>query len=221
VWTRPEGIEVTKPLDGYVCLKYLPNAPSTTSTTTTTINPALFRPVTGDGTEQVCRGDGPGDNKPEYFVVPSGVFTLEECKAECVALEECKGLEHHIAGRCELWIRPEGIGSTVGASGYTCLVYGPRDPDLFEPVSGDGTNQVCRGDGPGDNLGSYFTVVSGLQSLKQCKAACIEASDCKGIEYHQSGRCEIWIRPEGIGSIIDNKEGYTCLRYAPDITNSF
>ena len=22
----------------------------------------------------------PGDNKPEYFVVPSGVFTLEECK---------------------------------------------------------------------------------------------------------------------------------------------
>ena len=27
IWVRPEGIEVTKPADGYICLKYLPNAP--------------------------------------------------------------------------------------------------------------------------------------------------------------------------------------------------
>ncbi|CAL1152786.1 unnamed protein product, partial [Cladocopium goreaui] len=132
--------------------------------------------------------DSACDNKPEYFVVQSGSFTLEQCQAECVVLTECKGLEHHVAGRCELWIRPEGIRSTLtGITGYTCLAYAPRDPVLFRPVSGDGTNQVCRGSGPGDNLNSYFTVVS-VSSLEQCKVACVESSSCTGIEYHESGR---------------------------------
>lgn len=220
IWTRPEGIEVTKEAAGYVCLKYLPNAPTTTS-----INQALFQPLSGDGTGQVCRGEGPGDNLPEYFTVKYNIPSLEGCQAECVAVADCKGIEYNAGGsRCEIWIRPEGIGSTFPLDGYTCLAYTPNlptttsttstlNPALFQPVMGDGTDQVCRGVNAGDNADTYFTVTSAA-SLEACKVACVGSSSCKGIEYHVSGRCEIWTRPEGIGTTMTLAD-YTCLRYVP------
>ncbi|CAJ1437500.1 unnamed protein product [Effrenium voratum] len=185
---------------------------------------ALFRALAGDGTGQVCRGSGPGDNLAEYYLLRQSIPSLEECKAECLAVaEDCRGIEYHsVAARCEVWIRAEGVESTAEAEGYTCLVYAPNlppptttstvDPALFQPVSGDGSNQACRGGSATDNLSSYFTVVSGL-SIEQCKAECVQTSSCKGIEYHSSGRCEIWIRPEGIETTLPESNDYTCLRY--------
>ncbi|CAJ1341725.1 unnamed protein product, partial [Effrenium voratum] len=219
VWTRAEGIEVTVAKEGYICLRY------GAASTTTPIDPALFRALAGDGTGQVCRGSGPGDNLAEYYLLSQSIPSLEECKAECLAVaEDCRGIEYHsVAARCEVWIRAEGVESTAEAEGYTCLVYAPNlppptttstvDPALFQPVSGDGSNQACRGGSATDNLSSYFTVVSGL-SIEQCKAECVQTSSCKGtIEYHSSGRCEIWIRPEGIETTLPESNDYTCLRY--------
>ena len=72
---------------------------------------------------------------------------------------------------------------------------------------------------PGDNLDSYFIVKTGLD-LEGCKAECVATAGCKGVEHHESGRCEIWslavsavnrscvrIRPEGIGSTSGGRGG--------------
>eukprot|EP00439_Symbiodinium_sp_Y106_P067716 s2710_g11.t1 len=223
IWTRSAGIGATATSSGYTCLRYLPNAPSTT--TTTTIDPALFRGFQDDGSNQVCRGSGPGDNLAEYFTATWGVESLSACQAECLAVSStCKGIEfNEAAGRCEVWIRPEGIEATVASDGYRCLVYVPNlpttttvDPSLFQPILGDGTGQVCRGDSIGDNLGSYFTVINSLDSIEECKASCVQEAGCKGIEYHTSGRCEVWTRPDGIGTTMA-LGGYTCLRYVPEL----
>lgn len=42
---------------------------------------------------------------------------------------------------------------------------------------------------------------------------------CKGIEFHSgSGRCEVWMRPSGIGA-TRNVQGYVCFRYI-EISNA-
>ncbi|OLQ04089.1 hypothetical protein AK812_SmicGene12874 [Symbiodinium microadriaticum] len=35
------------------------------------------------------------------------------------------GIEYHTSGRCELWTRQDGIGTTMALAGYTCLRYVP------------------------------------------------------------------------------------------------
>lgn len=69
-------------------------------------------------------------------------------------------------------------------------------------------DRVCRGASASDNFGSYFEVIqsSGIQS---CAAACAEQK-CQGIEF-SPGRCEIWVRPEGIGATA-SLHGSVCLR---------
>ena len=72
-----------------------------------------------------------------------------------------------------------------------------------------GTGRACRGKSAGDNLASYFTVNSGLASLSACQSLCENTTGCKGVEYHTSGRCEIWTRPGGIEASI-SLSGYSC-----------
>ena len=47
-----------------------------------------------------------------------------------------------------------------------------------------------------------FFNAQGLASLSACQSLCENTTDCKGVEYHTSGRCEIWTRPGGIESSI-------------------
>lgn len=101
---------------------------------------------------------------------------MDQCKADCIAAEDCQGIEYSL-GRCELWIRPEGIGATAEAQGFTCLRYmgaatttTPR-PASFSPVDG-GQNRVCRGDSPSDNNPSYFTVASQDSFSRVLSAQC-------------------------------------------------
>ena len=68
--------------------------------------------------------------------------------------------------------------------------------ETFTPVDG-GVNRACRGASTGDNLAEYFTVLS-ANDLEGCKALCVGTDGCKGIEYHISGRCEVWTRPGGV-----------------------
>ena len=70
--------------------------------------------------------------------------------------------------------------------------------ETFTPVDG-GVNRACRGASSGDNNDAYFTLQS-APDLTGCKRLCEETAGCKGIEYHTSGRCEVWIRPDGIGA---------------------
>lgn len=42
----------------------------------------------------------------------------------------------------------------------------------------------------------------GLASLSACQSLCENTMGCKGVEYHISGRCEIWTRPGGIEASI-------------------
>eukprot|EP00931_Biecheleriopsis_adriatica_P053221 TRINITY_DN3111_c0_g2_i3.p1 TRINITY_DN3111_c0_g2~~TRINITY_DN3111_c0_g2_i3.p1 ORF type:complete len:1229 (-),score=178.22 TRINITY_DN3111_c0_g2_i3:135-3821(-) len=122
----------------------------------------------------------------------------------------CKGIESNPNGRCEVWTRSQGIQASVEAAGFTCLTYGSADP--FQPVDG-GSDRACRGSSASDNLASYYSL-SAAGSLDECKRSCSQTSGCKGIEFKE-GRCEVWVRPAGIGSSVP-LPGYTCLRYTPD-----
>ncbi|CAE7219039.1 Ftsj3 [Symbiodinium sp. CCMP2592] len=90
---------------------------------------------------------------------------------------------------------------------------------VFLPVDG-GENRACRGQAPGDNNASYYTVVSGITSLAACQNECIRsrAEACVGIE-HSGSRCEVWTRRAGIGASIQ-LTGFTCLSYGTVTTTT-
>jgi len=190
-------------------------SPSTTSLTT----PLPFTPVDG-GDGRACRGASASDNLEEYYQIFTGVSSIEDCKAKCIGDPECKGIEHNSgSGRCEVWVRPEGIDASVPFQGYTCLRYGSMatttplvTPLPFTPVDG-GDGRACRGASASDNLEEYYQIFTGVSSIEDCKAKCIGDPECKGIEHNSgSGRCEVWVRPGGIDASVPF-QGYTCLNY--------
>ena len=165
-----------------------------------------FEPVDG-GTNRACRGAFAGDSRPSYYQVVwahtledgvrrQGTCDVQDCAQRCAHFQ-CQGIEFHRAGRCELWTRREGIGRSVWRAGYQCfrnmeaVQVGPRLLN-FEPVNG-GEGQACRGTSPGDNKASYFTVET-ADSLEDCAKRCTQHGKCQGIEYHPTGRCEVWTR---------------------------
>jgi len=83
----------------------------------------------------------------------------------------------------------------------------------FTAVDG-GSNRACRGGSPSDNSGSYYTVVPGsVPSLEACKAECVSATGCVGIEHNPStGRCEVWTRPAGVEATAA-AQGFHCWKY--------
>ncbi|CAL1166306.1 unnamed protein product [Cladocopium goreaui] len=199
---------------------------SSTTATTTIITDDEFRPVDG-GVGRACRGAHAGDNLATYFTVLNGISSLEECKEKCLqsSAPPCVGIEYS-RGRCEVWTRPAGIGTSIPLTGFTCLRYGaepttttsPAVPGSFEPVDG-GENRVCRGANPNDNKPEYYTVLQGIGTLQLCKAQCASTEGCVGIEFKGS-RCEVWTRPQGIEA-SRSLSGFWCLRYsAPSTTTS-
>ncbi|CAK9112474.1 unnamed protein product [Durusdinium trenchii] len=74
-----------------------------------------------------------------------------------------------------------------------------------------GRGHACRGANPSDKATQYFKV-STTESLEECLQRCLFHSNCKGVGYQDSGRCEIWTRPEGI-SASKPKQGYHCLKF--------
>ncbi|CAE7438559.1 ACR4 [Symbiodinium microadriaticum] len=107
LWRRPEGIQATKPVEGFTCLRNLDSP--------------VFTPVAENS---VCRGAHENDDSADYkFVVPFPM-TLLECADECRGTPNCVGIEYHRYGRCEVWTRAEGIQASKYVEGYTCLRYG-------------------------------------------------------------------------------------------------
>lgn len=131
-------------------------------------------------------------------------------------IDSCQGIEFHTSGYCEVWTRSGGIRATAWRQNYQCHRYlEARQTDFpallnFEPVNG-GKDQACRGLSLSDNSPSYFTVET-ASSIEDCATKCAQHGACQGIEYHPSGRCEIWTRS---GGILATKplDYYQCHRY--------
>jgi len=82
-----------------------------------------FEPVDG-GVDRGCRAAGVNDNSPSFYTLHTGVKSLNDCKARCLARSDCAGVEHNGkfgTGRCELWTRAAGIHATKSMPGFTCL----------------------------------------------------------------------------------------------------
>lgn len=162
---------------------------------------------------RVCRGFGPTDNNPAYFTVHFEVPSVEACKDLCLEQGEegCKGVEYNsISKRCEVWTRREGIWAFNYPEweGFTCLRYGWPGKYL-NPVNG-GLNQACRGP-DGKNSDTYYVVERGVRHMEDCRARCVAAKICKGVEFSK-GRCEIWTT-----DIVttEARADFECLRYQP------
>jgi len=115
LWTRDAGIQASVVLEGFTCLA----------------RPWTFQNfATVNGENQACRGATPTDNSVTYYEVV-GDTSLDACKWSCVGRgSECKGIEFS-AGRCEVWIRTQGIAATWPVQGFSCLRYSPQPQSLF------------------------------------------------------------------------------------------
>ncbi|CAE8735362.1 unnamed protein product [Polarella glacialis] len=110
-------------LPGYTTFKKIFDPSATTTTTTTTVVPLLlpgFESVDG-GAGRACRGRSASDNSKAYYHLYNNVGLFKACQSLCATTPDCQGVEHHLGGRCEVWIRPGGIGASAPVSGYTCV----------------------------------------------------------------------------------------------------
>ena len=181
VWTRPDGIMATAFSPGSQCLTYKP-----------------FVGVDG-GSNRACRGSHPGDTWSSYYELYGHqgqdlVESLDQCKSLCMANPSCKGIEYR-DGRCEVWTRRAGIGSSAASTGSMCLRKGVASGagiglvglDAFEAVFG--VNKTC--------LGSNSTdppTVWGPESVateEECRALCMSTPGCTGIDFSFEG-CRVW-----------------------------
>jgi len=197
VWTRSAGIGATALAPGLQCLRYAP-----------------FINVEG-GIDRACRGADPFDDWPSYYTLTS-TPSVEECKNLCMGTVGCNGIEYSGDGRCELWTRDRGIGSSASMVGSVCMRYGSWDPsdvlDGFLPADG-GLDRACRGKDRLDMNSSHYSwyAVDMTPNLDACKAICTITPGCKGVEYSRFG-CEVWTRYEGIEATAP-VPGIQCYRY--------
>eukprot|EP00930_Biecheleria_cincta_P090616 TRINITY_DN80018_c0_g1_i1.p1 TRINITY_DN80018_c0_g1~~TRINITY_DN80018_c0_g1_i1.p1 ORF type:complete len:188 (-),score=19.67 TRINITY_DN80018_c0_g1_i1:205-768(-) len=167
---------------------------------------------------RACRGAKGEDNKDEYYEVHCGIFSVEDCKAMCLDDQpRYRGIEYS-RGRCEIWVRPEGIAAFLEPSleglTFTCLRYGW--PALCLQLIDGGVHRACRGDHSNDKSESYFGK-SVVRNLEDCRALCVAAYVCYGLQFfmyadESYGRCEIWKRAI---QATKEQQGTTCLRYEP------
>ena len=165
----------------------------------------LFEPVDG-GVSRACRGASATDNSPLNFQL-SSASDLTFCQWQCIKMETCQGVEYHPSNwRCELWTRPGGIQASAYFQAADCY----RRVAKLEPVDG-GDDRACRGANPNDNNPAHY-VVHPHSVLDDCERQCIATPECRGIEY-SFGRCEVWVRGEGIESSVA-LPGFKCFRVA-------
>lgn len=122
----------------------------------------------GSGENRACRGSSWQDNDKSNYIAFWPVDALETCKDRCRERTSCKGIEFNPdLRRCEVWIKPVTLAVTTVAN-FSCYTASLEDPTLaiFEDVDG-GSERVCRGNNPGDNSLSYFTL-----SLAESKEDC-------------------------------------------------
>ncbi|CAE8684030.1 unnamed protein product, partial [Polarella glacialis] len=110
VWTRAEGIQASRPVTGYTCLRFASPA---------TLRAGQFEPVDA-GTDRACRGANASDNSASYYTLNTAVASADACQELCRLQATCRGVEYNSRGRCELWTRTDGIQASSPVSGYSC-----------------------------------------------------------------------------------------------------
>ena len=171
------------------------------------------------GQDQSCRGAHSLDDSSLHYrsFGRSEVPTLKECRSKCVETSGCRGVEFN-QHDCRVWLRPEGIGTTVPQVGSICIGFGSPDPlrsaSAFVPVDG-GLHRACRGANDTDNSESHwnFHSITEVRTLEACETRCIFTAGCIGIEFNRWG-CEVWTRSAGIEASV-YAPGYQCYRYEP------
>ena len=175
----------------------------TTTTTTTTSSSSYVREWEAfAGTSNLaCRGAGADDNNPKHYEVHLKVGSLKACQDLCVQTkgpEGCKGtfalqvvlkvvLLHWHSGRS---FDPRNRSSCDWLDHKFSLLYSL----LYRSF---GFHFACI------HLVWTRTLIFPFVSLSL------------GIEFNfNSGRCELWTRPEGIWSTVEPRWlGFTCMRY--------
>ena len=195
------GIQGSTASEGNTCLRFEP-----------------FIDING-GQDQSCRGAHVFDDSSLHYTSfsRSEVLTLGECRSKCVEISGCRGIEFNQQD-CRVWLKVEGIGTTVQQVGSICLRFGSPDPfraaSAFDPVDG-GLHRACRGANESDNSEAHwkFHSISEVRTLEACEMRCIFTAGCVGIEFNRWG-CEVWMRSGGIETSV-YAPGYQCFRYEP------
>lgn len=159
------------------------------------------------GGSRTCLGDAAGSASVRFFNTLQAT-TLFKCKALCVSLAGCQGIDYGPNG-CQVWLLPAVISSTFQKDGHQCFQYLP-----FVPIDG-GSNRSCRGGNATDISSSYFKFLApdAAPTLASCKAGCASLPGCKGLQFSSYG-CNLWTRPFGIQATSSESDS-TCLRYEP------
>lgn len=156
----------------------------------------IFHRLSDNG---ACRGRDKEDNNAEHFQVLQ-TDSLQDCREQCLQkLPGCKGIGYS-PGRCEVWVRPDGIFNTAPLAGSVCERFGWPVEKLSEQVSYAGSSNQCLGDG-GDSgsSGTHWDYHTTRGGLEDCKAQCSAATVCLGIEFSPInrggyGHCKVWKR---------------------------
>jgi len=185
VWTRPAGILATRPYAGGICLRRSDSAAPEKATTATVTTTALTT-ATGSVSSTVAES-----------TTATGTTTSTTTSTTTTTTSTTTTVT-------------ETATETSTKETSTSTLTETKVPLLeFAPVDG-GKNRACRGSSAVDNLSSHYLVYAEA-SLDACMMRCSITLGCVGVEY-SAGRCEVWIRPEGIGSTV-YKQGYACFRY--------
>ena len=172
----------------------------------------VWEAVSSTPGSHACRGDSRTDNSKSYYEVTAGIGSLEACQSLCEEqASDCKGIEYNPSGRCEVWMRSEGIAATstppAAWGEFQCLRFG-WPVSMLSPAAG-GEDRACRGESATDNSADYY-VLHDVQHLAGCKALCAAAPVCYGLEYGGGRRCEIWTRPIMATAVVSRS---LCLRF--------
>lgn len=163
-----------------------PTTPKPLTTTVTGSTTGEFSPING-GISQACRGASKFDNRAEYFQV-SSESSLENCKVRCRTVLSCQGIEYNTGGRCEVWVRNNGIEATYPLSGFTCLRYRPNAATTSPTTTiAEYTSCGQLHDSCGGESGSY-----------QGPTCCASGLECK---HHSSSYSQC---------VMDKMSGYSC-----------
>lgn len=166
-----------------------------------------FEAVDG-GHDRVCRGvDSAEVSASDYVQHEQVVPDLRDCKIQCAMLAGCKGISFSDSAEsyCQLWIRNQGIQSSVALPGSKCLRYMP-----FTGVNLPGADQACLGTGQG-SLHAY--TLEEVPSLELCRVRCVETAGCKAVDFGALG-CRVWT--EEIER-TEHRKGSACLRHGMSI----
>lgn len=150
---------------------------------------------------------------------PPGTNYVHKQSHLCFADYPCHGCDHIVPEVCTCKPGTSTTTTTATSNSITLTAASRNKPTVvnakqaFEPVGKHGYLGACRGSHYRDDRPSYYIPHTGINSLCECQALCINTPECKAIEYGK-GRCEVWTRVPGeeVYTVYDRPFSM-CFRY--------